>query len=369
MGKNIVYALGTAGIFYLAVLYESRGLLAVCGAAVLLPFFFLCVLSYTRQKLEYEILSSPADVDFEQLETDQVEAYLTGIRVENYSEIALPRVQAKIRFKHLATGNIRWVKVQGKVPAEGTAEFTAEIQEPEFGLWQADCRGLRCYEWMNVLYLQKKQQRQRQIMIFPAVYETTIKVGIRTRLFWSDGQYYHPQISGDDPSETLKLREYQKGDRLNRIHWKLSAKNEALIVAEMSMPMDCNVVCFLDVALSALGSKESRAYWEVLHTISQELLQQECAHYLVWQQKGEPELRRKAIRKQEDFSDFWNQISSAGIVKGACPQDYAKDFPGESYASWIVWNQELELFCNGKQKVKIKPGQVRSQMLELELWL
>lgn len=367
MGKSIIYGLGTAGIFYLAVLYQSRGLLAVCGAAVLLPFFFLCVLSYARQKLEYEILSS--DIDLEYSQTGQVEAYLTGIRMENHSGIALPRVQTKIRLRHLATGKTRLIKVQGKVPAEGIIEFTAEIQEPEFGLWQADCRGLRCYEWMNFLYLQKKQQIQKQIMIFPAVYETTIKVGIRTRLFWSDGQHYHPQISGNDPSETLKLREYQKGDRLNRIHWKLSAKNEALIVAEMSMPMDCNVVCFLDVVLSALSSRESRAYWEVLHTICQELLQQECAHYLVWQQKGEPELQRKAIRKQEDLSDFWNQISSFGIEKGACPQNYAKDFPGEAYASWIVWNQELELFCNGKQEIQIKPEQVKSQMLGLELLL
>ncbi len=367
MGKSIVYGLGIAGIFYLAVLYESRGLLAVCGTAVLLPFFFLCVLSYARQRLEYEILSS--DVDFICSETDQVEEYLTGIRVKNHSGITLPSVRAKIRLKHVATGKTRLVKVQGKVPAEGMAEIMIKIREPEFGLWQAECKGLRCYEWMNFLYLQKKQQIQKQIMVFPAVYEITIKIGIRTRLFWSDGQHYHPQISGDDPSETLKLREYQKGDRLNRIHWKLSAKNEAMIVAEMSMPMNCNVVCFLDVSLSALSSRESRAYWEVLHTISQELLLQECAHYLVWRQKEEPQLQRKPIRRQEDLFDFWNQISSCGIEKGACPQDYAKDFPGEAYASFLVWNQALELFCNGKKEAKIKPEQARSQMLELELLL
>lgn len=367
MGKSIVYGLGIAGIFYLAVLYQSRGLLAVCGAAVLLPFFFLCVLSYVRQRLEYEILSSEANLTY--AKADHVEAYLTGIRVVNHSGITLPSVRAKIRLKHVATGKTRLVKVQGKVPAEGIAELMAEIREPEFGLWQAECSGLRCYEWMNFLYLHKKQQILRQIMIFPVVYETTIKVGIRTRLFWTDGQQYHPQISGDDPSETLKLREYQKGDRLNRVHWKLSAKNESMIVAEMSMPVDCNVVCFLDVSLSALNSRESRAYWEVLYSISQELLQQECAHYLVWQQKEESQLQRKAIRRQEDLFDFWNQIFSCGLEKGACVQDYAKNFPGEAYASWLVWNQALELFCNGKQEAKIRPEQVRSQMLELELLL
>lgn len=363
MWKNVLYALGTVGIFYLAVLYRSKALLVVSLAAVLLPLLFLCVLSYMKQKLKFELLFSSYPIE-------NTGDYLAGLRVENPSSIYLPRIRAMIQVKNTATGKKQWVKAEGKVSAEASVELTGRIKEPEFGMWQAKCKYVRCYEWANFLYLRCKVQDEKQVMVFPAVYETNVKIGIRTRLFWSDGDQYHPQVSGDDPSETLKLREYQKGDRMNRIHWKLSAKNEKLIVAEMGMPVGCNVVIFLDGEPAAMGKKESRAYWEALHSISQELLTQECAHYIIWREKQYKEqLCRKAIRKVEDLIDFWCEISPGRIEKGANPEEYKKIFPGEAYASCLVWNQKLELSCNGKFVIKITPEQVKEQLMELELLL
>lgn len=363
MWKNILYALGTAGIFYLAVLYQSKALLAVCFAAILLPFLFLFVLSYLRQKLKCELL-------FYSYPIADSGDYLVGLRVENPGKIYLPRVRVKIQVENAANGRKQWVKAEGKVSAEGSEVLSGRLKEPEFGMWQARCRSLRCYEWTNFLYLCAKVQGERQVMVFPAVYETNIKVGMRTRLFLSDGEQYDPHVSGDDPSEVLKLREYQKGDRLNRIHWKLSAKNDDLIVAEMSMPVGCNVVIFLDGQPPIMGKKESRAYWEIVHSISQELLAQECAHYLVWRDSQYKELLcRKAVRDVDDLLDFWCEISPVNMEKGASAEEYEKAFPGEAYASWLVLNNNLELLCNGKLVAGMKPGTVREQMMELELLL
>lgn len=363
MWKNILYVLGTAGIFYLAVLYKSRGLMAVCFAAVLLPLFFLCLLSYMRKRLECALVFCSYPIE-------NTADYQVGLRVENKSFVYFPQVWTKIEVLNTATGKKQWVKAEGKVPAGGIAELTGRLREPEFGLWQASCRYIRCYEWMGFLHLRAKLQDKKQVMVFPAAYAVNIKIGIATRLFLSDGERYHPQISGDDPSETLKLREYQKGDRPSRIHWKLSAKSEALIVAEMSMPMGCNVVIFLDAQPSAMGKKESRVYWEILHSLSQELLAQECAHSLVWRDKRyQEQLCRKDIRGMEDLINFWCEILSGKMEKGANPETYGKAFPGKTYASQIVLNHKLELYCNHKLEAGIKPEKVKEQLTELELLL
>lgn len=363
MWKKILYVLGTAGIFYLAVLYRSKGLLSVSLAVLLLPLLFLCVLSGVKQRLKFELLFSCYPVE-------QTGDYLVGLRIENRSGIYLPRVRAKIQVKSMHTGKKQWVKVRGKVSADGVAELAGLIREPDFGMWLARCKWVRFYEWTNFLYLCPRVRDEKQVMIFPAVYETNIKIGIRTRLFWSDGEQYHPQVSGDDPSETLKLRAYQKGDRMNRIHWKLSAKNEELIVAEMGMPISCNVVIFLDGEPAVMGRKESRAYWEMLHSISQKMLDEECPHYIVWRDRQYKEmLCRTAIRKVEDLMDFWCQISPDRMEKGANPGEYARLFPGEAYASFLMWNQKLELICNDKKIIQIKPEQVRESLMELELLL
>ncbi len=365
MGKKILYVLGTAGIFYLAVLYQSRALLAVSGAAVLLFFFFLCALIYAKQKLQYELLFFCHTKDSNLDDTETV----AGIQVQNHSRIYLPRVEAKIRLEHMGNGRTQWVEVKGKIPAKSSVQLTGKLAKPEFGLWHAMCKHIKCYEWMEFFYLKKKAPAQTQLLIVPSSYETNIKIGIRTRLFLAGGEDYHPQFSGDDPSETLKLREYQKGDPLNRIHWKLSAKNEKLIVAEMSMPLGCNVVFFLDSEGTFQNQKKERVYWEVVHTISQELLVQECGHYLVWQEKGQEKLCRKAIRCWEDLYEFWSEISIFQMRQGAGPEQYAKAFPGEVYASWIVWSQKFEISSNGQFTEKIELEQARRQMMELEFSL
>jgi uncharacterized protein (DUF58 family) len=363
MWKNILYVLGTAGIFYLAVLYRSKALLTVCFAAILLPFLFLFLLSNLRQKLKCELF-------FYSYPIVNTGDYLVGLRVENPGKIYLPRVRVKIQVENAANGRKQWVKAEGKVSAEGSTELSGRLKEPEFGMWKAHCRAVHCYEWTNFLHLCAKVQDERQVMVFPAVYEINLKVGMRTRLFLSDGEQYDPHVSGDDPSEVFKLREYRKGDRLNRIHWKLSAKSDNLIVAELSMPVGCNVVIFLDGQPSAMSKKESRAYWEIVHSISQELLAQECAHYLVWRDSQFKELLcRKAVRNVEDLLDFWCEISPVRMEKGASAEEYKSIFPGEAYASWIVLNHNLALSCNGKPVASMKPDTVKEQMMELELLL
>ncbi len=363
MWKMILYVLGTAGIFYLAVLYRSKGLFVVCGAAVLLPLLFLCLLLYVKRKLKTELI-------FLSYPIEHTGDYQAGIRVENPTGFWLSRVQAKIEVKNTATGKSKWLKVSGRIPSEDVTELIGTIREPEFGMWQAKCKYIRCFEWTNFWFLPLREKEQKQVMVFPAVYETNIKVGIRTRMFLSDGEQYHPQLSGDDPSETLKLREYQKGDRMNRIHWKLSAKNDNLIVAELGMPMGCNIVIFLDAQLSAMKKEGQRTYWEVIHSITQELLEQECAFYLVWKDRKYGDmLCRKAIRKVEDLLDFWCEISPLNMVKGVDSRVYAEAFLGEMYATRLVLNQELELICNDKLADKIIPGQAKKHLTELELSL
>ena len=137
----------------------------------------------------------------------------------------------------------------------------------------------------------------------------------------------------------------------------------------MSMPMDCNVVCFLDGEPSLMKEREVRSYWEVVNSISQGLLNQECAHYLVWKNEIQNELCRKAVRRVEDLADFWSEISVVKMGKGADAEAYAREFSENLYASDLVWNEKLELFCNQKLLVKIRPEQLCQQLAELEILL
>lgn len=361
MRNLLLYMVGTGGVIYLAVLYNSRGLLALGAVLFLLSPMFLYALQHVGQRMECALYFSPVP--------NKAGKYQVCLEVENQSTLPAPHLYAKALLKQAATGRTCKVRLHGKAGAGQAVRLEGEVERLGFGLWQIECNSLYCYDWLGLYRFRKRLGERQQATLFPSCYETTVKAGVRTRLFTSDSDVYHTQIGGDDPTEILKLREYQKGDRPSHIHWKLSAKSGSLTVAEMGLPIGCNVVFFLDAETEKMDKIPLDVFWEVCNTVSQEMLRQECAHYLVWYGKKDQRLHRKAIRSLEDLMGFWEE--ALGFSMGRCDftEAYGSQFKGEAYASEISWSQEMELSCNGKLLTKVTPADVEKQLLETELVL
>ncbi len=62
-----------------------------------------------------------------------------------------------------------------------------------------------------------------------------------------DAKEYSKTRKGEDISEIFDIRSYVHGDSLNRVHWKLSAKEDTLMVKELSQPVNHNHCIIIDV--------------------------------------------------------------------------------------------------------------------------
>lgn len=62
-----------------------------------------------------------------------------------------------------------------------------------------------------------------------------------------DAKEYSKTRKGEDSSEIFDIRGYVHGDALNRVHWKLSAKEDTLMVKELSQPVNHNHCIVIDV--------------------------------------------------------------------------------------------------------------------------
>ncbi len=62
-----------------------------------------------------------------------------------------------------------------------------------------------------------------------------------------DAKEYFKTRKGEDSSEIFDVRDYIHGDSLNRVHWKLSAKEDTLMVKELSQPVNHNHCIVVDV--------------------------------------------------------------------------------------------------------------------------
>lgn len=98
------------------------------------------------------------------------------------------------------------------------------------------------------------------------------------------GEIYDSKKSGMDVSEVFGLREYQEGDSLQSIHWKLSAKSDSLIVREFGRPINYHTLLFVSPALKDGGediSKEVRnGVFDLTVSLSRALWESGIAHFV-----------------------------------------------------------------------------------------
>ncbi len=113
------------------------------------------------------------------------------------------------------------------------------------------------------------------------------------------------QKKGDDSSETFDIREYQAGDRISRMHWKLSAKRGTPMIREFSREDNARYLFLL--ALRERTQDEFHRvitnYWNLVQGLPEE----ENGHVLVFEDpKGE--ITEIGV---EDASQLENAVLSA----------------------------------------------------------
>lgn len=99
---------------------------------------------------------------------------------------------------------------------------------------------------------------------------------------------YAPGCRGNDLTEIFQLREYAPGDDLRRIHWKMTAKTDRLIVREASLPLRRSLLVFWDkTAADKLAPDAADALAESVSSVCQSLSEAGFAYTLGWSGEGQ----------------------------------------------------------------------------------
>ena len=96
---------------------------------------------------------------------------------------------------------------------------------------------------------------------------------------------------GDDRTEVFQLREYQSGDDIRQIHWKLSSKLDNLILREPSQSISRSLLVFWDKR-EETQPEIMDAMAEVTASVCQALCDGGNGFDLCWTEKDELELRQ-----------------------------------------------------------------------------
>ncbi|MDO4868784.1 MAG: DUF58 domain-containing protein [Bacillota bacterium] len=117
---------------------------------------------------------------------------------------------------------------------------------------------------------------------------------------------YSAYRSGGDPAETFDIREYQMGDKVKAIHWKLSSKVDELVIREFGLPIENKVMVIVDKGLDD-GAKAGKSAEEIeqaavfASSLSFTLLGRQINHTIGWYDYLEEEFVSYRVDDEESY--------------------------------------------------------------------
>ncbi len=122
------------------------------------------------------------------------------------------------------------IRISGPIPSRGEEIWSEQLSITDVGILHFTCDQIRIWDWLGMLSFLVPVKAGHEIIIYP---ETVVSDKTNLQAF-SEGidQLEESMERGNDFPEIFQIREYQPGDSIRDIHWKLSAKERSFMVKE-----------------------------------------------------------------------------------------------------------------------------------------
>lgn len=349
MRKLIAYVLLVCLTVYTAILYNSEAMIFFAGVEFLLPLFLFAGLFLQSLRLKTQL-------QIEGYFCEQGEERKLALMVWNKSPAPMGELAVKIRLQNLTTHEKRklWLK-QSLSPGENV------IVLPEWplksGIWEVAVTKLRIYDWWKFWALPMRRPKALTWVQLPQAYQVHLEGSISEHEPLWESEKYHPYKSGNDSSHIREIREYRPGDKLNAIHWKLSAGREELLVKEYGLPMGAGLL--LGISVPELTEDMLSLIYSLMkgcREISLNLV-------LVWKSAREEEIHSQTIFEVEELYPAMEALMLSPVT--VLREEQKPSLPARQ-----LWLQEAcRLTLNGELVGEFNQENLQEKLLDMELML
>jgi uncharacterized protein (DUF58 family) len=281
--QRIIYFLALVGcvVFYMAYqLWFSWVLLQVIVLVPLLSLLLSLAAIFTlRMNLELEPVMPMGRAERMQLNVS--------------SKLPLPPYKCKVRITKPLTGENWRLKPDAEFPADHCGKYYVELYKP------------RTCDYLGLFRFKVRKAARQIVLVWPNPVEVEIPPELNRHLM----QHWQPKPGGF--AENYEIRQFHPGDNLNRIHWKLSAKVDDLMLREPIEPVRGLILLTMDLNGTAteLDIKLGRLLW-----LGRWLLEREVTFDLrVLTANG---IEGWTIRDEEKLDKCIKKLFSKPVAKG-----------------------------------------------------
>ena len=341
-------------LFYMSMIYGSAAM-ALAGFALI---FFL-IFSYVE--LFWLWKNSRVRLEVPLAMASQNEKITINLSVETKGKLQPGKVRCLLEVRNTFSGKKK------KKWFGGNAAYPYELKLA--GRYEFELKKVRIYDLTGFFYVARRENKCVSVDVLPEICYVPVQLTDAVHNFFGDADRYDEFRPGYDPSELFDVREFQRGDRVQNIHWKLSAKADTWMIKEHSMPKACAITILTEFS-GKKSSTDRDAYLKLVAGLSFSLMDQKCAHYVAWYSGEDAGILRSRVDDEESFYLFlYRFLSVQTQQKVGVVQAYKEKYRYENLVYLLVVTMDLEIKYEDEIIGKAEKEKLSQSMGEMELVL
>jgi hypothetical protein len=308
--SKLRYLMLLASVGLLLILFNKYYIGMIFITVVMMPFFLFGLLSYCYGKVRAELVCITHVAGKDGKIPVSIQLINPTIFPLSFLKIYISyqNAYAPTKFKKTICVSLDY-KTKTSVIFHMTSQYAGNME--------ITLEGIRIYDYMKLFSLRRKLENKIKVAILPSYYELEDHQILQRNIYMTENDNYSPDRKGDDPSEVFDIREYREGDRLQRVHWKLSMKQNQLMMKEFSDPINCRELLFINLN-DGMGDFLLQSIDSILEgalSLSYSLIMKRHAHYLAWYDVEHRICRRVCVCKEKDLFDAVDGLLQAKPYK------------------------------------------------------
>ncbi len=324
--KNIIVLLLLIPLGVWMITYQDFNLLLIFASLTLFSFICFILLFFIRRKVEINL-----EIRKDRAYSGEEQEILFDINNKSFCPLLFINAQLQLEnelYETFATENVKLCAAgRGFIRKSVTLELACA------GNMRVSIKKAKLCSFLRLSGVPVKAAGERVFPVIPKLMVPQDAEPPKNLYAAIDSDIFSKTQKGEDPSEVFDHRNYEPGDRLNTVNWKLSARKGEMMVKELSLPVGEGMVILLELNSKGAGFDMEKITDTLLMaalSLSTSLILSGNAHILAWYDAKDSRLERVRVTEDTDLAGL-----AAAIM--ACPVysqerivfDYYEEFAGK----------------------------------------
>lgn len=301
----------------ISILYLEYGAMALMGLIVTIPVFMFAFLLVQRTRVSVSVDSKNPLAEKDAI--DKPARAVITLSVENRSRL-LPVTKgiARVRYENPFSGDKGKMKIRFSVDTGRKRDRRIPVVMYNCGNVSITVEKVRIYDYLNIFaWTIGKHFETYDVLVLPPMKEMYLGKDRWYNETSEDSDRFSLYKKGDDPSEIFDIRGYVDGDKIQRIHWKLSSKTGELMVKEGSLPLTKEIHIFID--LCAKGEREERNHnvnllVQGIYSIAMFMIERGIPQAYIWYDKKNGVIQEYSVEQEEELYWMFQELFKSSIT-------------------------------------------------------